>query len=72
MLPVEVEEGARRSSGSSPASSLSGDDEEEDDDDDEAEARNFDGLNERIRRVIRDYDGAVFPKLDWSAPAVSV
>ncbi|PWN92538.1 D123-domain-containing protein [Acaromyces ingoldii] len=55
----------------SPPSSLSGEEEEEEDDDDdeEAEARNFDGLNERIRRVIQDYEGAVFPKLDWSAPA---
>ena len=36
-----------------------------------AEPRNFDALNERIRQVLAGYEGAVFPKLDWSAPLVS-
>ena len=47
------------------AASSEGDD---DDDEDEAIPRNFTGLNERIRQVIDQYEGAVFPKLDWSAP----
>lgn len=42
---------------------------EEDDDEEEAAIpRNFTALNERIRQIIDQYEGAVFPKLDWSAP----
>ncbi|PWN31679.1 D123-domain-containing protein, partial [Meira miltonrushii] len=41
---------------------------EEDDDEEEAVPRNFTALNERIRQIIDQYEGAVFPKLDWSAP----
>lgn len=48
------------------------DDVTSDDGEEEAEARNFDILNERIRQVLSAYEGAVFPKLDWSAPLVSV
>jgi hypothetical protein len=51
------------------------DDSNDDDDDDEeaaAEPRNFDPLNARIRQVLSAYEGAVFPKLDWSAPSVSL
>lgn len=40
----------------------------DDDDADEAEPRDFSALNQRIRQIIDQYDGAVFPKLDWSAP----
>jgi hypothetical protein len=46
------------------------DDEESDDGEEEAAGRNFDTLNARIRQVISAYEGAVFPKLDWSAPLV--
>lgn len=42
------------------------DDEEEDEE--EVIPRNFERLNERIRQIIDQYEGAVFPKLDWSAP----
>ncbi|MCO5589883.1 hypothetical protein L7F22_043852 [Adiantum nelumboides] len=42
--------------------------EDEDDDEDEAIPRDFVALNERIRQIIDQYEGAVFPKLDWSAP----
>jgi hypothetical protein len=53
-------------------SDKSDDDEMSDDGEEEAEARNFDVLNDRIRQVLSAYEGAVFPKLDWSAPLVSV
>jgi hypothetical protein len=46
-------------------------DEDEDEDDESIPARNFDVLNEKIRQVLATYEGAVFPKLDWSAPLVS-
>lgn len=39
-------------------------------DEDAEEPRNFDVLNARIRQVLSSYEGAVFPKLDWSAPLV--
>jgi hypothetical protein len=32
------------------------------------DARDFAALNQRIREIIDKYEGAVFPKLDWSAP----
>lgn len=46
------------------------DGEQEEEEEEEAEPRNFDPLNERIRQVLSTYEGAVFPKLDWSAPLV--
>jgi hypothetical protein len=30
----------------------------------------FDELDAHIRRVITKYDGAVFPKLNWTSPQV--
>lgn len=54
----------------SSSSYLNGDDDE--DEDEEVEPRNFDPLNERIRQVLSLYEGAVFPKLDWSAPLVGL
>lgn len=45
-------------------------DEASDDGEEEAEGRDFDALNARIRQVLSLYEGAVFPKLDWSAPLV--
>lgn len=52
-------------------SATQGDEDEEEDDEEGAAAPSFPALDARIRQVIRDYDGAVFPKLNWSAPQVS-
>jgi len=49
-----------------------GDDNEDEEDDESVEPRDFDSLNARIRQVLSTYEGAVFPKLDWSAPSVSI
>ena len=47
--------------------------ESESDDDDEPKRAptSFPKLDARIREVISTYDGACFPKLNWSAPLVS-
>ncbi|UZJ54480.1 hypothetical protein CBS101457_003800 [Exobasidium rhododendri] len=50
------------------------DDDEEEEEEEEEEGgtlkpRDFAPLNERIRQIISTYEGAVFPKLDWSAPS---
>jgi hypothetical protein len=50
------------------------DDEEDDsgnDSDDESWQVSFPELDAEIRRIISRYDGAVFPKLNWSSPQVS-
>lgn len=39
-----------------------------DDDEEPEEAPEFPALNAKLREVIEEYDGAVFPKLNWSAP----
>lgn len=44
----------------------------EEDDDDQEKGWTFQQLDQHIRQVIHKYDGAVFPKLDWSAPRVSL
>lgn len=44
---------------------------EEEEDEGAAPAPRFEALDSKIRQVIKAYDGAVFPKLNWSAPQVS-
>ncbi|EJD43518.1 D123-domain-containing protein [Auricularia subglabra TFB-10046 SS5] len=55
-----------------PAVSTLSDDEDQDDSDDSdpepATRFAFPELDQRIREVIKAYDGGVFPKLNWSAP----
>lgn len=41
-------------------------------DDDQEKGWTFQLLDQQIRQVIQKYDGAVFPKLDWSAPRVGL
>lgn len=73
VLPTDSdnEKGEIRRQPGSPVHAPGSDDEDEDedgDDESEAPARDFGALNKRIREVISEYDGGVFPKLDWSAP----
>ena len=53
-------------------STLSDDEEDGDDDSEEAAVVELLELNARMREVIVAYGGAVFPKLNWSAPKVHV
>ncbi|PWN40529.1 D123-domain-containing protein [Ceraceosorus guamensis] len=43
-------------------------DAQDEDDAEDVRPAKFDRLDARIRDVIKSYDGAVFPKLNWSAP----
>lgn len=45
-------------------------DEIENDSDEEEYQVSFPELDAEIRRIITRYDGAVFPKLNWSSPQV--
>lgn len=54
------------------AAAASEEEEEEEDHEEEEERWKFDELDAKIRNTINKYDGAVFPKLDWSAPRVSL
>lgn len=48
------------------------DDDESSESDDESWQVSFPHLDAKIRAVIEKYEGAVFPKLNWSSPQVSV
>ena len=40
-------------------------------DDEEEPTFSFPELDSEIRRILARYDGAVFPKLNWSSPQVT-
>lgn len=67
VLPQDSEDEVKQGSSDDSEDESASEEPEEDD----VEPRRFDALNEKIRQIISTYEGAVFPKLDWSAPLVS-